>query len=77
MVIKNVKRVEYKDCECCLEYINFKNNLMECKGLYCNNNYKKKKEIMKAYRGDLAKFSKHDIYKFILLFQKRCLTISL
>ena len=74
MVIKNVERVEYKNCECSLECINFKNNLMECKGLYCNNNYKKKKEIRKAYRGDLPKFSKH-IYKFILLFQKRCLPI--
>ena len=50
MVIKNVKRVEYKDCECSLECINFKNNLMEYKGLYCNNNYKKKRNYESLQR---------------------------
>ena len=32
-------RINYKDCECCLEYINVKNNLMEYICVCCKNNY--------------------------------------
>ena len=36
--------IKYKDCEFCLEYTNFKNDLIECKWLYCSysKNYKTK-----------------------------------
>ena len=33
--------IKYKDCECCLEYTNVKNNSIECKCLCCNKNYQK------------------------------------
>ena len=31
--------IKYKDCECCLEYTNVNNNLIEYKCLCCNKNY--------------------------------------
>ena len=34
--------IKYKDCDCFLEYINFKDNLVKYKFLYCNKNYQKK-----------------------------------
>ena len=33
---------KYKNCECFLEYINFKDDLIEYKCLCCNKNYQKK-----------------------------------
>ena len=33
--------IKYKDCKCCFEYTNVKNNLMEQKCLCCNKNYQK------------------------------------
>ena len=41
---KNCKtcRNIYKDCECCLEYANVKDNLIRHKCLYCNENYQKR-----------------------------------
>ena len=43
MLIKYVKHVKlkYKDCKCCLEYTNNKNDLIEYKCLCCNKNYEK------------------------------------
>ena len=40
-MIKNVKtcRMKYKYCDCFLEYINFKDDLIEYKYLSCNKNY--------------------------------------
>ena len=41
-IMKNVKRVELnKDCECCLEYTNPKDDLILYKSLCCNKNYQK------------------------------------
>ena len=34
---------ECKDCECCLEYTNVKDDLIECKCLCCNKNHPPKK----------------------------------
>ena len=44
MMIKSEKRVElqYKDCKCCLEYTNVKNDLILYKCLYWNRNYQNK-----------------------------------
>ena len=35
-------RVRYKYCNCFLEYINFKDDLIEYKCLCCNKNYQQK-----------------------------------
>ena len=35
-------RIKYKDCKCFLEYTNFKDKLIEYKGLCCNKIYQKK-----------------------------------
>ena len=42
-IIKTVKhaKLNAKYCECCLEYTNVKNNLIECKCFCCNKNYQK------------------------------------
>ena len=39
-MMKNVKFVEYKCCDCFCEYTNFKDDLTEQKFLCCNENYK-------------------------------------
>ena len=33
--------IKYKDCDCCLEYTNVKDDLIERKCLCCNKNYQK------------------------------------
>ena len=38
--------IKYKYCDCFLEYTNFKDDLIEYKSLYCNNNYQK--SLMKS-----------------------------
>ena len=35
-------RIKYKYCDCFLEYINFKDDLIEYKCLCCNKNYQQK-----------------------------------
>ena len=41
--------IKYKNCECFLEYINFKDNLIKYNCLCCNNNYQKNNEnLMKT-----------------------------
>ena len=48
--------MKYKHCKCFLEYINFKDNLIEYKFLSCKKKYQKK---------NIKIFSNHDNYKFI------------
>ena len=63
--------MKYKDCDCCLEYINVKDDLIKYKCIYCNKNCQKmfngnlKKQLFNTY-----KFSNRDINKSILLLQK-------
>ena len=55
----------------CFEYIKLKNDLIECKCLCCNKNYKQKfDEKSKKQVFDKCKFSNHDNNKFILLLRK-------
>ena len=55
-------------CDCFLEYINFKNNLIEYKCLCCNKNYLHKlDEKLKERFFYTYKFSNQDNNKFILL----------
>ena len=58
---------KYKYCVCFLEYIDFKEDLIEYKCLYCNKIYQKKfNEKLKEKLFNTFKFSNHD-NKFILL----------
>ena len=65
-------RIEFKDCACCLEYTNVKDDLTLYKCLCCNRNHQiqfdenLKKRFVNTYN-----FSKHCINKFILLLEKR------
>ena len=61
----------YKFCHCFLEYTNFKDDLIEYKGLCCNKNYQCKfDEKLKEQFFNTYKFSNHDNNKFILLLRK-------
>ena len=61
----------YKDCEFCLEFTNFKDDLAEYKCLCYNKNYQKKfDENLKKGFVNKYTFSNYDIRKFILLWQK-------
>ena len=61
-------RIKYKYCNYFLEYINFKDDLIEYKCLCCNKNYQHKfDEKLKEQFFDTYKFSNHDKNKFILL----------
>ena len=62
---------KYKDCDCFLEYPNFKGDLIEHKSLCCKKNYQKEfDEKLKKRLFNTFKFSNYDINKFILLLQK-------
>ena len=62
---------KYKDCKCCLEYINFKDDSIEHKCLCCNNSYPENfDENLKNQFVNICKPSNHDINKFIVLLQK-------
>ena len=62
---------KYKYCNCFLEYINFKVDLIEYKCLCGNKNYQHKfGEKLKERFFNTCKFCNHDNNKFILLLQK-------
>ena len=63
--------IKYKSCDCFLEYINFKENLIEFKCLCCNKNYQHKfDKTLKEPFFNTYKFSNHYNNKFILLLRK-------
>ena len=58
---------KYKDCVCCLEYTNFKDDLILYQCFDATRITKKKfDENLKKRFANTYKFSKHDISKFIL-----------
>ena len=60
--------IKYKYCDCFLEYVNFKDDLIEYKCLYCDKNYEHKfEEKLKQQFFNTYKFSSHDSNKFISL----------
>ena len=64
--------IKYKDCERCLEYSNVKDDLIQCKYLCCNRNYRSKfhGNLIRRYTNTYKSFNQ-DISKiFILLLQK-------
>ena len=53
-------RIQYKYCDCFLEYSNFNDDLIEYKCLCCNKNYKQKfDEKLKNQFFNTCKFSNH------------------
>ena len=63
-------RIKYKDCECFLEYTNFKDDLAEYKCLCCKKNYQKKFDgNLKKRFFNTYKFSGYDNNKFNLLWK--------
>ena len=78
--IKCIQGRNDKKCETCgikqgvcdyfLEYKNFKDDLVECKCFYCNENYQQFDEKLKERFLNTCKFSNQDSNKSILLFQK-------
>ena len=63
--------IKYKYYDCLLEYINFKEDLIEYKCLCCNKNYQHKfDEKLKKRFFDTYKFFSHVNNKFILLLEK-------
>ena len=69
---------KYKHCECHLEYINFKCNLIENRYFRCNKNHENKfDENLKKRFVNIYKFSNHDINKFISEGARRCSHISI
>ena len=63
--------IKDKDCECCLIYANVKDDLLLCKFLCCNRNYRKKFDESSRKRfANTCTFSNHDIHKFISMLQK-------
>ena len=62
--------MKYKYCDCFLEYINFKDDLLEYKYLCYNQIYQHKFDKMLKERFNKYKFSNHDKSKFISLLRK-------
>ena len=63
--------IKYKYCDCFLEYISFKDDLIEYKCLCCNKNYQHKfDEKLKERFFNTYKFSNHDNNKINLLLRK-------
>ena len=64
-------RIKHKYCNCFLEHLNFKDDLIEYKCLCCNKNYQHKfDEKLKEQYFNTYKFSNHGNNKFILLLRK-------
>ena len=77
-------RIKYNYSECFLENSNFKYYLIEYKCLYCTKNYqhkfyeKLKKQFFNKKRFFNTKtFPNHDNNRFILLLQKKCLSLCI
>ena len=70
-IAEGIHKIKCKDCDCFLEYESAKDNLIKCKGLFCNKNYSNKidKKLKRKFKNTF-KFSGNDINKFILLLIK-------
>ena len=65
--------IRYNYCDCFLEYMNFKHDLMEYKYLGCNNEHKQKlneKLKERLFNIQPCTFSSHDHNNFTLFLQK-------
>ena len=80
--------IKYKDCECCLEYANFQDDLMECNYLCYNKHYLKyllleikchNWSFMKyivSFSGLIMVFSKLNLAKYHFLHKKFVFTVT-
>ena len=60
-------KIKYKYCDCFLEYINFKDDLLEYRCLCCDKNCQRKfDQNLKEWFFNTYKFSNLDNNKFIL-----------
>ena len=68
---EGTSEIKYKECECCHEHTNVKDNSIELKCSCCNKNYQKSfdENLLKRLT-NTYKVSNHFINKFILLLQK-------
>ena len=62
--------IQYKHCNCFLEYTNLKDDLIEYKCLICKKKCQIKFKKLKERFFNTYKFSNHDNNKFILLLRK-------
>ena len=70
--------IKYNYCACFLEYINFKDDLIEYKCLCCNKNYQHRfDEKLKERFFNRNGISNHDNNEFILLLQKVFILINI
>ena len=68
---EEIHKIECKDCDCFLENVGVKDNLVKDKRLSCNKNYSNKiDEGLKNRFKNAFKFSNNGINKFILLLRK-------
>ena len=71
-------RIKYKYCNFCLEYTNFKNDLIEYKCFCCNKSYQPKfDENLKERFFNAHKFLNNDNNKFYLIASEGCLSLSI
>ena len=63
-------KIKYKNCECFLEYKNFKDDLTEYKCLFKKNHQQKFDKKLRAQYFDTYKLRNHGNNKFMSLFQK-------
>ena len=63
-----IYRIKYKYSDCCLEYTNFKDDLIEHKCLCCNKSYQHKfdEKFEEQFFNTTYKISNHKYNKFIL-----------
>ena len=66
-----IREFIFKYCNCFLEYMNFKYDLIESRCLSCNKNYQHDFGVkLNEQNINIYKFSNHDKNKFNLLLQK-------
>ena len=73
-----IHKLKCKNCNCFLEYKNFKSSLIEYNCPSCNKDFSVEldEELKKKFKNTFE-FSKHDANKFVLLLKKRNLPIRI
>ena len=73
-----IHKLKCKNCNCFLEYKNFKSSLIEYNCPSCNKDFSIEldEELKKKFKNTFE-FSKHDANKFVLLLKKRNLPIRI
>ena len=65
-LFEGIHEIKCTNCNMfCLEYSNFKDGLIECKGLFCNRNYQQKFNKYSKKKYSIYKFANQDINKVV------------